>query len=270
MKICPTCKETYNDDGLNFCLADGATLLKKRVSGKQKHSRANEIVAVVLLAAAVLVFLCLISFNQSDPTFNTASSQKVQNWIGVVGANFAELLMTVVGITAYLFPALMGLIAWRVFHSESLRPRVSRVIGYLLFAASISGLASLVGWHGGLVGGLFSYYSVYLLSKIGAGILMTTVLIASTLVITNVSFAGFVGNFEMAWENVKVHYREWRAKRREARSEQINLAKERQEKRRETRDENPCLRRSWWVMRRRPWFKKRRRPPREHQPRIRL
>ena len=236
MKICPTCKETYNDDGLNFCLADGATLLKKRVSRKKNHSRANEVLAIVLLAVAVLVFLCLVSFNQSDPTFNTASSQKVQNWIGVVGANLAELLMTVVGLTAYLFPALMALIAWRVFKSESLRPRVSRTIGFALFVAAISGLASLVGWQGGLVGGLFSYYSVYLLSKIGAGILMVTVLIAATLVISNVSFAGVIGNFEMAWENAMVHYREWRAKRLAGRSDQINLAKERLEKRREARE----------------------------------
>ena len=151
MKICPTCKETYTDDGLNFCLADGATLLKKRGGAKSNHSRANEILAVVLLAFSVLVFLCLVSFNQSDPTFNTASSQKVQNWIGVVGANFAELLMTVVGITSYLLPALMALIAWRVFQSESLRPRISRTVGFVLFVLAISGIASLVGWQGGLI-----------------------------------------------------------------------------------------------------------------------
>ncbi len=203
----------------------------------KNHSRANEILAVVLLAFAVLVFLCLVSFNQSDPTFNTASSQKVQNWIGVVGANFAELLMTVVGITAYLFPALMALIAWRVFQSESLRPRVSRAIGFILVVVAISGMASLIGWRGGLVGALFSYYSVYLLSKIGAGILMTTILVASTLLITNVSFAGFLGNFEMAWENLKVHYREWSAKRHEGRGDPVSNAKARQEKRREAREE---------------------------------
>ena len=92
MKICPTCKETYKDDDLNFCLADGATLIKKRSGVAVRHSRINEIVAVILLAGSVLIFLCLISYNTSDPTFNTASSQKVQNWIGVVGANVAEAL----------------------------------------------------------------------------------------------------------------------------------------------------------------------------------
>ncbi len=235
MKICPTCKKTYDDDGLNFCLDDGATLLKKRAVARKPPSRSNEVLAVALLAFAVLVFLCLVSFDQSDPTFNTASSQKVQNWIGVVGANFAELMMSIVGVTAYLFPVLLGLIAWRVFRSESLRPRTSRVVGFLLFVASVSGLASLFGWHGGLVGAAFSTYAVYLLSRIGAGILIFTTLVASTLVITNVSFAGLVGHFELAWENLMVHFNEWRDKRRASRANMQSEAIERSGKRKSAR-----------------------------------
>ena len=235
MKICPNCKKTYEDDGINFCLDDGATLLKKRAAARKPTSRTNEVLAVALLAFAVLVFLCLISFNQSDPTFNTASSQKVQNWIGVVGANFAEMLMSVVGITAYILPALLGLIAWRVFKSESLRPQTSRVVGYILFVASFAGIASLVGWRGGLVGAFYSYYAIYLLSKIGAGILMFTTLIASTLLITNVSFAGLIGHFELAWENMMVHFNEWRDKKRAARAEEHASAIERSGKRKAVR-----------------------------------
>ena len=96
MKICPSCKETYKDDDLNFCLSDGTTLIKKKTGVTTRHSRLNEIIAVVLLAVSVLIFLCLVSYTPSDPTFNTASSQKVQNWIGVVGANFAEALFSAV------------------------------------------------------------------------------------------------------------------------------------------------------------------------------
>src|SRR5688500_3692003 len=128
MKICPTCKETYKDEGLNFCLSDGATLIKKRTGVTTRHSRVNEIFAVVLLAISVLIFLCLTSDASSDSTFNTASSQEIQYWFGVVGANFAEALFSAVGLVAYIFPALLALIAWRVFQSESLRPRISQVI----------------------------------------------------------------------------------------------------------------------------------------------
>lgn len=236
MKFCPTCKKTYADDELNFCLADGTTLLKKRAASKKVHSRTNEVVAILFLALAVLIFLCLVSYDSSDPTFNTASSQKVQNWIGVVGANFAELLLSIAGIVAYLFPALLALIAWRIFQSENLMPRVSRIAGFFLFVASAAGLANLIGWHGGLTGAFFSYYAVYLLSTLGAAILMTAILTASVLIITDLSFLGFVGNFEMARSNFKIHYDEWRAKRRASRADEINAAKERLEKRRDSRE----------------------------------
>jgi S-DNA-T family DNA segregation ATPase FtsK/SpoIIIE len=237
MKICPSCKETYKDDDLNFCLSDGTTLIKKKTGVTTRHSRLNEIIAVVLLAVSVLIFLCLVSYNQSDPTFNTASSQKVQNWIGVVGANFAEALFSLVGLVAYIFPALLALIAWRIFQSESLRPRVSQIVGFSLFVSSVAALASLIGWHGGMLGALITTYAVRLLSTVGASVLLLALATTSVLLITNFTLTWAVAHFEVAWENFKIHFAEWKAKRREARSEQINLAKGRQEKRRGAREE---------------------------------
>ncbi|HEX6124332.1 MAG TPA: DNA translocase FtsK [Pyrinomonadaceae bacterium] len=241
MKICPTCKETYKDEALNFCLADGTTLIKKRVGVTTRHSRINEILAVVLLAISVLIFLCLVSYDPSDPTFNTASSQKVQNWIGVVGANLAELLFSTVGLVAYIFPALLALIAWRVFQSESLRPRISQVIGFTLIVASIAALANLIGWHGGIFGALLATYSVRLLSTVGGAIFLVALATTAALMISNFTLAWVFSHLEVAWGNFKIHYAEWKAKRREARSEQINLAKEREEKRRGAREGKAAL-----------------------------
>ncbi len=241
MKICPTCKETYKDDDLNFCLSDGTTLIKKKTGVKVRHSRLNEILAVVLLAFSVLVFLCLISYNPSDPTFNTASSQKVQNWIGVVGANLAELLFSAVGLVAYIFPALMALIAWRVFQSESLRPRISQIIGFSLIVTSVAALSTLIGWHGGMLGALFATYSIRLLGTVGAAVLLIALATTSVLLISNFTLTWVFSHLEVAWENFKIHFAEWKAKRREARSDQINLAKERGEKRRGAREEKTAL-----------------------------
>jgi S-DNA-T family DNA segregation ATPase FtsK/SpoIIIE len=237
MKVCPTCKETYKDDDLNFCLADGATLVKKRGGVTVRHSRVNEIVAVILLALSVLIFLCLISYNTSDPTFNTASSQKVQNWIGVVGANVAEALFSAVGIVAYIFPALLALIAWRVFQSEDLKPRISQIIGFTLVVASVSAIANLIGWHGGLLGALLATYSVRLLSVVGGAIFLIALATTSVLMISNFTLAWAFSHLELAWGNMMIHYAGWKAKRREARSGEINLAKERSEKRRGAREE---------------------------------
>ncbi len=102
-----------------------ATAARKKQITAKNNSRSNEIIAVILLALAVLVFLCLVSYNPMDPTFNTASSQKVQNWIGVVGANFAEFLISIVGLTAYLLPALIVLMVFVPEISNGL-PRLIR------------------------------------------------------------------------------------------------------------------------------------------------
>src|SRR5690606_16971521 len=174
MKYCPTCKKTYKDDEQNFCLDDGVTLVKKRGAVPVvKNSKMNEVVAVALLAVAVLVFLCLVSYTPSDPTFNTASGEDVQNWIGVVGAYLAELLLSIVGIIAYLLPALLALIAWRVFRSESLKPKIHRVVGFVLFIISSTGLVGMLELREGLIGAMVAAAATYLLSTIGASIFLT-------------------------------------------------------------------------------------------------
>ena len=235
MKTCPTCKKEY-EDGINFCLDDGSTLRSKRASKNAKPaSRANDVIAIALIALGVLIFLCLISFDQSDPTFNTASSQKVKNWIGVVGANFAEVLLSVVGITAYLLPAILAVIAWRVSRAATLRPPVARVIGYLLLIASLSGLAAFVGWHGGLVGEAYARAARSLLSQLGAAILMLATLIASLMLVTRISISWFASHFDVARDNFGVHFREWQSKRITGRPEHSELASERAARRRSAR-----------------------------------
>ncbi len=235
MKICPTCKETYKDDELNYCLADGATLVSKKDGGAKSHSLANEIVAIVLLAAAVLVFLCLVSASWTDASPNSTgfgATARTQNWIGVVGAWIADWLFQAAGVIAYLLPALLALVAWRVFRSYDLKPSWYRIVGFLLFVASAAGLVNMIGWQGGMIGAVYGVYASSLIGSVGALILMIATFVISILLITNLSFIWFFGSFEMARENFKIHFDEWRAKRRELRSDDINAAKGRQEKRR--------------------------------------
>jgi DNA segregation ATPase FtsK/SpoIIIE, S-DNA-T family len=242
MKVCPTCKKVYKDDEQNFCLDDGATLVRKKgAAAAVKHSRINEVVAVALLAVAVLVFLCLVSYTPSDPTFNTASGEDVQNWVGVVGAYLAEFLLSLVGIIAYLLPALLGLIAWRVFQSESLKPKIHRMVGFVLFIIASTGLVGMLELREGLIGGMVAAASTYLLSTIGASIFLTTTFIVSLLLITDLSFLGMWGNFEMARDNFRVHFDEWWAKRAAIREQKSLAAKQNMAKRREQKLGQPAI-----------------------------
>ncbi len=183
------------------------------------HSRANEIAALLVLALAVLGFLLVITYTPDDPSANGTGylPGKRQNLIGLVGAYSADILFQTIGYAAYIFPAILGLIAWRVFHSESLRPRVGKVIGLALFVISLSSLLELGGAWGGVVGTFFAQILTYLLSGIGAGILLTATFFASLIVVTEFSFFGFFSNFELAWANFRIRFDEWLAKRRKKR-----------------------------------------------------
>ena len=226
MKVCPTCKETYPDDDINFCLSDGTTLLKKRGAKASKHSHWNDVLAVILAAVAVLVFLCIVTSSPDDRSLISTGGglPSTRNWIGVVGANIAAFVISAVGWTAYLIPVLIALIAWRVFQSDTLVPRASRIAGYVFFTLSLSGLITLFGGYGAIVGEAAAQGTAYFIGSIGTGILLSAVFLSSILLITNFTLAGFLSHFDVAGENLKIRIDEWRSKRREARSDEISAA----------------------------------------------
>lgn len=191
-----------------------ATAVRKKTETKKKHALTNEIIAVILAVLALLIFLCLISYNGADPTFNTSSVQKTQNWIGVLGANFSEMLFSAVGVISYLLPALVALMAWRVFRASDLRVSLTHIAGYAVFISALSALAAMLGFHGGIVGAFFQQIFFGLLGKIGTIVLMTGLALAALILITNVSLGSFFGGVGFAFENFGIRFTEWRAKRR--------------------------------------------------------
>jgi S-DNA-T family DNA segregation ATPase FtsK/SpoIIIE len=190
-----------------------AAVRKKQTSAKS-NSRANEIIAIILAALAVLVFLCLFSYNPNDPTFNTASSQKTQNWIGIVGANFAEVLISLIGYAAYLLPFLTLIMVWRIFRAKDLRISLVQVFGYILLIVSLSSISKFLGFHGGIIGAFFFDRIFFaLLGNIGSAVLLSAFILASFLVITHFSLISFIETLKIAFENFGIHFSEWLEKR---------------------------------------------------------
>lgn len=240
MKFCPTCKETY-DDQTNFCLVDGVPLLKKKSAKAGAHSHWNDVIAVILVAVAVLIMLCLITSSPEDRSFVSTGgiSPKTNNWIGVVGANIAAVLLSAFGWTAYLLPVLVAVIAWRIFQSDTLVPRASRVAGYVVFAISLSALITLFGGYGAIVGKAAASGTAYLIGNIGTGILFSALFFCSILLITNFTLAGFLGHFDIAGDSLKGWLGSWWEQYRESRRERVDEAKKRAEKRKGRRKTVP-------------------------------
>src|ERR1700694_5791685 len=79
------------------------------------NRRLNELVGFLLCVFALLLFLALASYSPLDPSMNSASvltgAHGARNWIGVVGALLADLMLQVFGGGAVLvpvFPAVLG------------------------------------------------------------------------------------------------------------------------------------------------------------------
>ena len=193
-----------------------ATEVDKKQLTPKTASRGSEIAAIVLLALAVLVFLCLATSSWDDWSWNSTgrSFDVKNNWIGIVGSIVADALFQIVGLTAYFLPALMALIAWRYYRYRDGYTSFSRVVGYLLFIASTASLFELFGLRGGIVGALFYSNFARLFSNIGAGILLTALFATSVLMITKLTFASLSDRFEMPLENLKLRLNDLLKRRR--------------------------------------------------------
>src|SRR5690242_10278069 len=146
-----------------------------------RNTRVNEIIAIGLVALALLLGLCLASYNPNDPSWNAAGETGAHNWVGVVGANLAAALFQSIGLAAYLIPFLFLAAAWRRFRSRCISAPVSRLSGLIVLVLSSAALLSLANIKpffdasfnpGGLVGTVIARALVGGLNTIGATILL--------------------------------------------------------------------------------------------------
>ncbi|MFB3777578.1 MAG: DNA translocase FtsK [Bryobacteraceae bacterium] len=159
--------------------------------------RLNEATGVVLLAVALLMWLCLLSYQSQDASWNTAAAQTAaRNMVGPVGARVADIGLQVFGLSAFAFPMLLMLVAWKWVRSEPVEAPWVRVLGGVLFIVSTATLASLVpGWRlfgdaipaGGLAGALLAGFLLGLLNPAGTTIVAATCAIVSLYLVSTFS-----------------------------------------------------------------------------------
>ena len=83
------------------------------------NRRWNELIGLVWMGLALMVFLSLVSFSSSDRSFHTASASLTSsNWVGTVGAHSADLFYQLFGFCAFLVPLLMGCTGWQLLRSR--------------------------------------------------------------------------------------------------------------------------------------------------------
>lgn len=109
-----------------------------------QHKRLNEATGVVLLLLGIIIWLAVISYRSTDPSWNTAvGAARPQNLIGYFGSYLADVLLQTCGIAAYFLPVLMCLVAWKWLRSEPVEAPVAKTFGTLLLMLSLSAALAL-------------------------------------------------------------------------------------------------------------------------------
>jgi S-DNA-T family DNA segregation ATPase FtsK/SpoIIIE len=184
--------------------------------------------------AALLVLLALATYQPSDPSWNTASSElKPHNWVGVFGASLGDLLLQSLGITAYFIPLWLGGLGWTWMHSRPGGSAWLRWLGTLLALTFVPAVLALLPWHwhwpalipvGGQVGMLISDQLVRYLNPQGSWLVAGVLAAAGVGFASAISFSVIKEGVENRWRNLaSMHerWRNWREERAEQKEERI-------------------------------------------------
>src|SRR5262245_58072556 len=202
-----------------------------RVFRPTKNRRLNELVGLLLFASAILLLIALVSYSPLDPSLNTAATppayRPTHNWAGVVGAFVADLLLQLEGITVFLLPLMMGMLALRWFKSRDVFSPIAKSIGAATLLMFLPAFLALLPWQlklkrviavEGLMGRMVGDALIYWFNLIGAYIVCVSIIAAALYLSTTFSITAAQLWFETrfafvfaAWQRF-LDWRETRAR----------------------------------------------------------
>jgi DNA segregation ATPase FtsK/SpoIIIE, S-DNA-T family len=220
-----------------------------------QSKRLNELIGILLIASAVLMLLALASYSPLDRSLNTAANppmgRPAHNWIGLVGAYSADLMLQSLGVAAFLLPLLVGMLAmrWLRSHNKVEDPllKAAAAAGLLAFA---SALLALLPWplrwvHAvpieGLLGRVLGDLLIHYLNYTGAFIVALTAIAAALYLATTFSFSQmriWLPTRLTYFYALRDRYQDWRQRRVRAREAKLLAKKQRQREMQEQRLEN--------------------------------
>ncbi|TCV93147.1 DNA translocase FtsK [Luteibacter rhizovicinus] len=124
-------------------MARSAKVVKKESKGAglsdELKRRLREAGALLLLPLALYLLVCLISYNDQDPSWgHMGQAERATNFGGAVGANIANLLRYIFGLVSYCFPLLLLALGVQVLRHRGERDVAPwepslRLIGFVFF-----------------------------------------------------------------------------------------------------------------------------------------
>jgi len=203
------------------------------VSRSTKNNAWNEVVAIILLGVGTLLFLALISYNPKDLpswvpwSYLSPPNRPAQNFIGPFGAILAGFCYLTLGAASYLLAGVLLFFgAAKLFHANS--RLIARLPWIILFIVSGACLFQWQTWHlqgwrhayniqgpGGWVGYLFGKtLLVTSMGKIGSGILLGGIYVASLILMTGLRPIHLVQQTVSGTRAAFANLHDWRLRRK--------------------------------------------------------
>ncbi len=210
-----------------------------------RSRRLNELIGFLLCISALLLFLALASYSPLDPSLNSASvltgSHAARNWIGILGAYLADVVLQFLGLGAFLLPVFLGMLGVRWFRSRAVQAPIAKTLGAIWLLMFVPALLAIlpghVRWLGaipieGLAGRIVGDVLIRYLNVAGAYIVCTTILAVALYLTTAFSFSAI-----QVWAPTRFaffvalrdRFRDWQDER-ERKRQQRELEKRRAEK----------------------------------------
>jgi S-DNA-T family DNA segregation ATPase FtsK/SpoIIIE len=189
-----------------------------------KSRLASEAIGILLLLAALLAALSLLSYDPHDPNIFswTAGGEAAapNNWIGGFGASLAAALYALFGLAAWAVTALVFVLGWRRFWARPLPNPWTKAAGIGLLIFSVPMLCALALGRrrlsgedmdtGGLIGRAFADAFRARIGTTGAVLFAITLVLLAVPLATQVSlgdvflklrvrFAGLAGRLTVGW-----------------------------------------------------------------------
>ena len=168
----------------------------------QNGSRLNrELWGSVALVAACFAVLSLVSYSPLDRSINVPSgSQDPANLGGLVGAYLADVLLQGLGLTAYLLPVVLALLAVRLFRREPRGLGILKFLGYGMLFWGLTLLVSLVHEvdlareSGGILGGFSTEFLTELFGYAGTCVITLFLLLTAFMLMSQTSMMSWWGH----------------------------------------------------------------------------
>lgn len=158
-----------------------------------QKEKINEILAILLLTIGVFILISLLTFNAGDISLYTSTpNSPVRNFAGFIGAYTSGILFFLMGISAYVIPALFLIWGVNRLFRTTLQRVSTRIVGTIILVLTTSSLVSMIVdgsavdefKYGGTFGFFLSKVMVKYCGPTGSYLIFSSLLILSLILAT--------------------------------------------------------------------------------------